>query len=271
MRTIIFIVSFIITITSSAQGDTSLLRHSFVSIEIDESNYDDIAKELTPGSEWELLLEDPFVLTCDAQSEFIYSGGTIQENIIQYLPRTESDCSAANYLPDANNQMVWSNLGLVQDAVFGIDSLTCNIEFPDCNLNQTFFEERRVAYSIEPTIGEQGTQAGRLDVFAYDVQNTISSHIPGLGGIGGENNLPLKLEIPKYCYTIKDASTDGADSNIGKTPVIQMKKIIWVPIEGGQKKRDGATPEDIGRGTTVIKGLDDSMREFVRQDIESQQ
>ncbi|MCP4914599.1 MAG: hypothetical protein GY909_15900 [Oligoflexia bacterium] len=238
--------------------------------EIIENDFDLETNTLQNGSNWEVLENELFDLTCSDKGEFIYLANVIDINFEEYIDKYYSDCESITVNEDPNNLIPWQNVGLVQDVSFGTETLECNIEVGDCNITQSFSESYQNYQTINLEIGQNGTRNGFVNLLLYniDFSNVQISTTPGVGGSNGMDDIGNYGPVSKYCYTVKDALSEGIASEFAKTPQVNMTRFIWEPIKVNPQLENSEDSQSNLKSNVVIKGLDTTNREIVGSNID---
>lgn len=224
-----------------------------------------VTKEPLDGSDWEVIHSAPFAGNCNAFPEHVHNDGDQIEVVNDYLPTNFDNCDTANYLEDTSNQIEWSNLGLVRDASFGDEVIVCGIN-QSCNIDMQVSQSTSVFSNLTPQQGVDGTSAGRGIVFIYDLVNVSADNSRGIGGPGGQADLPISPVDTKYCVNLKDLDNEGAGSVYASNPSLSIREITWEPFREGPNAPPGVSPDSEDERSYIYKGMSDGMMNYLRRD-----
>lgn len=252
---------FIFSVCVRAENLTSSF---FSHVDVEEGVYDSQTSTLSIESDWDMKETAPLVIDCNEESEFIYNAQVIQHSVIEYIEKSLEDCSSLSEVEGYYSLINWNNIGLIQDESFGTETQTCDIQYATCDLNQTFIEVNESLFNVSPEKGEDGSQSGKANVFAYSIKSLSSINTSGSGGKGGINDLPDNYFTTSYCYTLEDASNNPIDSVEAKTPIVKMRKVDFFPILSTGDAPEGSSPDDVNQFTYGVYGLDSSLLQILK-------
>ena len=177
--------------------------------------------------------------------------------LIRYISK-EQTCSASEV-----------NQGIVRSPDLDTESLQCFFN-GTCDL---LTEKKTYSSSIitlNPTRGTKANLSGNTTVIAYNYENLTYSNFTGTYGIGGTNDLSQMLGgdviEDQYCYKALDYDNYDDNTFYQDNPYLIFHKIRWEPIIEGGIASDGLPGQKKNGTTTVIKGIDNSLRYWLGND-----
>ena len=216
--------------------------------------------EPLPGSTWEVA-STGFFEECSQFGDFEVLT-PILENW-QTFGEVGNECTDVSIAEDPNNKIPWVKSGSSQDRSFGTELLLCS---PDnCQVETISKKEDAFFDEIQPTGGTSGTIQGDAILFIYDIDSFSYTAKTGLGGDGGDNDIPA-LENLKYCSKIKDAATQGINSEFALKPVVYFNQYEWRALKVGPGRSSGNDAPFSTKGIKMYKKIDSSVRYLLKND-----
>ena len=216
--------------------------------------------EPLPGSTWEVE-STGFFEECSIFGDFEVLT-PILENWQTY-GEIGNECNDVSIAEDPNNLIPWTKSGVAQDRSFGTELLLCS---PDnCQIETIARKEEAIFDEIQPTPGTSGTNQGDAILFVYDIDNLSATARTGLGGDGGDNDLPA-LNNEKYCTKILDANTQGINSEFALKPIVYFNEYDWRAIKVGPGRPGGEDAPFSTKGIKLYKKIDSSVRHLLKND-----
>jgi hypothetical protein len=220
------------------------------------------------GSDWTTSVTGLFG-SCsdftDVGDPHMFDDGDLITVIDLFLSPNETNCDNASHVSDPTGLISWVNLGLVQDISFGTEVLTCGIGSL-CDINMNTDTEDKVFSQVNPTDAVNGTDSGKGDVFSYNVETYSIANTRGVGGQGGDSNLPTYTPQTRYCLELRDLTTHGSASEYAKIPLLSLFKYSWFPVKSGPNGEDGTSPVDKKSDVNVHSSVDHVMRHWLDKD-----
>ena len=231
---------------------------------------------------------------CDQSTNEIIEDGYIINTADYYINKNNScdvpdgfDYSREDYrsVPSSdslNYNLIWLDLGLSPDPLgttetikcsFGgncVEDLSTTTPKTQANIDLSKNEYPLSLTTLSPTAGTRPILSGNNTAFLYGYENLNYSNTTGIPGVGGRADLPAitPAQSVKYCYRKRDATTEPelSKSFYAEHPKLDFLKINWKPFIENPTSSDG-DPGTLKNGkTTVIKGLDSSVRFWMGND-----
>lgn len=166
------------------------------------------------------------------------------------------------------------DLGLFRDNTDQIEAVNCSLD-TNCDIDFEKKEYEKNLLVVQPTPGTKYIAPGNTVAFLYNLSTEHDSNFKGVNGVGGKADLTGLLPSPvsqvKYCRYVRDLLTETDPNSIYRTnPYLSIHKILWNPVIQGVDSVDGFNPAPNTNGTTIIKGLDASVRYWLKNDIFNQ-
>lgn len=208
---------------------------------------------LLPTSDWRLEISPTFSASCEDIAPGLTFLKTTSVNVTSYINRN-LNCSTANH-PGFEDEtgLTWTDKGLKQMAGFGNETITCPV-FGTCEMERVISTSDKHFGLIELENGENGTANGSAKVFVTKLGSLSVTSVPGVGGIGGKNDLSAVAPQTRYCAKITDALSVDATEETSKVPYAEINIYNWLPfsIVGGGVN---GTNAQSGRRVEVYEGL----------------
>jgi hypothetical protein len=165
------------------------------------------------------------------------------------------------------------DLGLVKNPGRSIETAICPFGGP-CDFTLENNEYTDTLAILTPTSGTKAILAGDMTAFVYSYENLLTSNFQGIIGYGGNADLPdislLIASYPypgiRYCVKTYDLINNNGDINYETFPFVSYLKIYWKPFIENPSAKDGFPGTQKNGISTVIKGLDSSVRYWLGKD-----
>lgn len=250
-----------------------LNAYSYSDFAIHEENVANLTLGLNPvsheplsGSDWTIEQSTAFRGNCDEFVEHVYNDGDYVFTYEDYLDPSMNNCATASHPLDTDNVIAWSDNGLVQDAAFGTNTKICSKDILCDGVNQQILYSTESFGPSNPTPGVNGSNAGRVDVFAYKINSVTVDNSNGTGGLGGDADLAGNTPATRYCVELKDASTHGTSSTYAEVPNLKIKIVNWTPFTEGGDAPDGTAGTEGYKQINIHTHIDESMRYWIAED-----
>ena len=263
---ILIVATFLCSISIYSQG--SIPEKNYLDFDMSGSltaGLNPVDQEPLPESDWSINLSGFFEGSCAEFNEHKYYLEDKIESFTEYLAPEGEACVSINYLEDIEDELVWSDIGIVQESFFAVEDLECDVALLNCDIGQDLRIEDQIYSRIFPTPGLSGTAGGRAEVFLYDSLSYSHSNESGGGGLGGLSNLVSEPSTQRYCLQKLDYD-QGEDTSFAKSPVVNLIQYTWKPIISSSSANDGQSAKGTVKKSELIKGLDSSMLFWVSKD-----
>jgi hypothetical protein len=240
--------------------------------------------QLATGSDWDLNNTTPGN-HCDTSTNpstgFYTTLSTVNVNYVAY-DVTSSACNAADIVTfsggtmdldypaqslDPNKTAVWFYTGVTQEPDFGTQAVECDLG--NCPVSSVVSDLTQSLDSITPANGQAGSQQGSGLLMIYDAQTVTTSANVGVAGAGGQNDV-VNQTTTRVCAKIRDASTDGVNSDYARNPLVDFNRYAWSAIKTTGSGNPGQQPVNTGATVVVWKKLDASVRAFLQNELFNQ-
>lgn len=203
----------------------------------------------------------------------VYIRSKVYSNSIEYVDKNKNNCSGIIHPKDdpLNPRIVWNDMGLIQEESFELVSKNCGISNRCSDVIYNYEERRERGFDLSSVNknGTNGSYSQTINVYTYNYDNVIASTTDGIAGKKGTSNILESADKIKYCYNIVDANVAGATFDIKKKPIANIVKFNWNAFDQGISGLNGVVNGE-GKGKIyTIKGLDSSMREWIKDINES--
>ena len=211
--------------------------------------------------------------SCDQNSNEITLDGYVRSVANYHINRSFPGCSSPDGFdytttdPRSIASLSWIDFGLVADPEGTMETINCKFS-DDCGFTTIKTETNGSLMTINPTQGGSPLSAGKTTALVYNYNNLYHSNSLGFPGVGGKANISNIPTSIKYCYKKRDATTEPelTMSSFAKEPVLEFMKINWSPFTQGVGANDGSVSGTTAGKTTVIKGIDSSVRYWIGED-----
>ncbi len=217
---------------------------------------DEGTNTLLPESDWTLEVTSTWDMECSDIAPDLEFYKTKLVPVVSYINR-DLDCSTATHAGFEDEDYIsWVSDGYHQKSEFGLESITCPV-YGQCEMDRVVNTEVKAFDTITLGNGEPGTRNGAGKVFVTKLDNVTIQSIPGLGGVGGQNDLASVEPEKRYCAKVQDATTIDATTESSKTPYASVHVYDWIPFTIGAGGANG-TDAPQGNRVEVYKGLSPS-------------
>lgn len=161
-----------------------------------------------------------------------------------------------NIPEDPDKLINWVFTGQVQEPSFGTESVQCLLG--ECPVSSSLLESPRTLETLQPQDGSSGTKQGRGIALVYDANNVSVSANSGQAGAAGKSDITAPTST-RFCVKVRDAATDGLNSNFAKTPQVFFHRYSWSALKTTGGGNNGTQPEVSGDKVNVYKKVDSSV------------
>lgn len=214
-----------------------------------------------PGSIWEMYKTEAYG-TCNV------NWARVRTESVQKVAydETGTDCNRNDIaIPEDPNKIIpWSYVGMAQEPEFGTEVLQCAIG--ECPVNSTLSDLQRTLDVIVPENGDSGTQQGNGVALVYDANLVSATAIIGQAGAAGMADLDSP-ESTKFCGKIRDAMSDGLNSEFARNPSVSFRRYNWKALRTNGGGNNGVQPPGSTNSVEVYKKIDPSVRFLLTKEL----
>jgi hypothetical protein len=222
---------------------------------------DETTNTLLPTSDWTLEIAPTYTTECTDISPELKLHKSVLVPVTSYINRDFQCDNTTHAGYEAETYISWVDFGYSQKPEFGNETLNCPV-YGQCEMDRVVNTSDKSFADIPLENGEHGTQNGTAKVFVMKLNSLNVQSVPGTGGLGGRNDLPVINPVVRYCVKVQDAVTPDATIASSKIPYATVQAYSWTPVSfgaGGANGSDAPTNKKVevyeGLSETALKRL----------------